>query len=79
MSALIPGGLSTRLGDCCRLSLCGNLSTPPRRGLPGLAWLQLSPGRQTPLRARRGIFFVLERLLQQLPEQFSRDYYDTKK
>ena len=29
--------------------------TPPRGGLPGLSWPQLRVGRQTPLRARRGI------------------------
>jgi len=52
---------------------------PPQRGLTGRFRLQSPLGRQTPLRARRGIFFVLERLLQQVPEQFSRDYYDAKK
>ncbi len=54
------------------------LPTRPRGGA-SVSGPHLARGGQTPLRARRGIFFVLERLLQQVPEQFSRDYYDTKK
>lgn len=39
----------------------------------------ISAGAADPSSCQEGYFFVLERLLQQVPEQFSRDYYDTKK
>lgn len=38
-----------------------------------------SAGTADPSSRQEGYFFVLGRLLQQVPEQFSRDYYDAKK
>ena len=48
----------------------------------GVAWPFLaatSAGVADPSSRQEGYFFVLGRLLQQVPEQFSRDYYDAKK
>lgn len=64
-------------------SLRSSPSGSPSHPTPaGVAWpcLAATPaGAADPSSRQEGYFFVLGRLLQQVPEQFSRDYYDAKK